>query len=54
MSNALVSEVWLGIKRTIGTAQRQAASATTDYLRLMLKHVPDTLAGQSGSGFAAG
>jgi site-specific recombinase XerD len=43
--HAVVKEVWAGIRRTIGTAQTTKAAATTDYLKLMLAHVPSTLTG---------
>jgi hypothetical protein len=45
MKHAVVKEVWAGIRRTIGTAQTTKAAATTDYLKLMLAQVPDTLTG---------
>lgn len=45
MRNAIVAETWQGIKRSIGTAQQQKAACTTDYIKAMLAHVPDTLAG---------
>jgi len=45
MKNALVKEVWSGIRRTVGTAQTAKAAATTNYLKQMLDHVPDTLGG---------
>jgi len=41
----LVKEVWSGIRRTVGTAQTAKAAATTDYLRRMLEHLPNTLSG---------
>jgi site-specific recombinase XerD len=46
MRNAVVAEVWQGIKRTIGTAQTQKAAATVDYIKTMLAYVPDSLAGK--------
>ena len=45
MKHAVVKEVWAGIRRTIGTAQTTKATATTDYLKLMLAQVPVTLTG---------
>jgi site-specific recombinase XerD len=45
MRHAIVSEVWQGIKRSVGTAQTAKAAATVDYLKLMLAQVPDTLTG---------
>ncbi len=45
MKHAVVKEVWAGIRRTIGTAQTTKAAATTDYLKRMLAHTPDTLTG---------
>jgi integrase len=43
--HAVVKEVWSGIRRTIGTAQRRKAAATTQCLKRMLAHVPDNTSG---------
>jgi site-specific recombinase XerD len=45
MKNAVVSEVWQGIKRLKGTRQNAKAPATTNYLRQMLEQLPNSLIG---------
>lgn len=40
-----VRTVWRGIRRTIGTAQRQVDPATTDVVRRMVDALPDTRRG---------
>lgn len=45
MRHAAVSEVLQGIRRTVGTAQRQAAPLLTQDIAVMLAHVPEGLLG---------
>jgi integrase len=45
MRNACVKETWDGIKRLKGTRQNAKAAATTQYLKLMLEQVPNSLIG---------
>lgn len=46
VATELVRRVLRGIRRTIGTAQRQKAPVTAEILSAMMVHVPTTLAGK--------
>jgi integrase len=46
MKHAAVAEVWQGIRRVKGTAQRAKAPAMTEEIRAMVNAAPDTLLGR--------
>lgn len=45
-SSRVVREVWAGIRRDLGVAQRRAAPAVVDEIRAMVDALPATLSGQ--------
>ena len=45
MDHTLLSKIWSGIRRAIGTAQKRKTAATIDNLKRMLAHVPDSASG---------